>query len=313
MYSEDNNQLSVKKDNFTDKMLYIPGRATYESKVYSVVAIKESGFASSSSLETVYLPQSITSIGANAFKSCAALTAIYYGGTKQEWDAIAKGDGWASGSTLLTKVVCSDGEAEVSTDDTAPTEFTVTFESGDTTVDTKIVVKRDGKVERPAKNPTLNNKAFLGWQTTKDGSTVDFDFDTQITADTTISAKWENGSVRLSYTAISGGKSVKYNSDLENIDLYVYVAGLVDDVAVIAVSDNFLNGDSAVIRIFLPQSITSIGSQAFINCAGLKGINFGGTMAAWKAMVSGNSWFSDSDSFESVKCSDGTLSRNDFT
>ncbi len=296
-------------------MLYIPGRATYESKVYSVVAIKESGFASSSSLETVYLPQSITSIGANAFKSCAALTAIYYGGTKQEWDAIAKGDGWASGSTLLTKVVCSDGEAEVSTDDTASTDFTVTFITGDgADAVTSQTIEKGGKASRPGTNPAKTNCLFDKW-VTENGGDTSFNFESEITADTKVYAKWISASSGLTYTynsAKSGFEVSKGSCTATEVYVASKYSNGTQTANVVGVAANAFNGATNITKVHLPQGIKSIGNSGFAACTSLTTIYFGGTVAQWEdytALTLGSGWYSGSNNLTIIQCSDGTSTR----
>ncbi len=44
-------------------------------------------------LETLYLPSTLTFIETEAFFDCAALTDVYFNGTRQQWDAIVIGDG----------------------------------------------------------------------------------------------------------------------------------------------------------------------------------------------------------------------------
>ena len=65
-----------------------------------------------------------------------------------------------------------------------PTKYTVTFKNGDTETTVKVV--ENEKVTKPA-DPTKEGYNFLGWY---DREAV-FDFNTAITADKTLTAKWE--------------------------------------------------------------------------------------------------------------------------
>ena len=49
-----------------------------------------------SSMKTISIPTSVTSIGANAFSKCTALTTVNYAGTQAQWKAIASGSGNAN-------------------------------------------------------------------------------------------------------------------------------------------------------------------------------------------------------------------------
>lgn len=49
-----------------------------------------------SSMKSISIPTSVTSIGANAFSKCTALTTVNYAGTQAQWKAIASGSGNAN-------------------------------------------------------------------------------------------------------------------------------------------------------------------------------------------------------------------------
>jgi len=53
--------------------------------------------------------------------------------------------------------------------------------------------------------------------------------------------------------------------------------------------------------------VTEIGSGAFASCRSLSDVQFGGTMAQWKAVQKGGDWSKDV-SAKSVKCTDGEVS-----
>ncbi len=311
-------RLSVAISTFSGDTLYIPGKATFSNgksravfsnSIYTVDTVKASGFASTTSLENVYLPQSIVAIGDKAFKGCTKLSTIYYGGTTTEWKAIEKGTGWASG-TILTKVICSDGEVTISSDETQQIKWTVTFIISGSTSETKDVFDGE-KVTRPETDPTQNNKAFLGWVTTKDGTQY-FNFDSEISADTTLYARLVNSSTELSYTDGSNNGKIVNCMNISSSPTELYVAGKINDRLVDSVSSNFIA--SSVQVVYLPQAIRWISDKGFTQCTSLKTIYYGGTMAAWKAVTNvknnGTKWFANE--FESVICRDGTLEASDF-
>ena len=88
------------------------------------------------------------------------------------------------------------------------TSYTVTFDSdGGTAVDAQTVTYKD-KAEEPAA-PEKEHYVFSGW--TLDGA--DFDFDTPITGDITLKAKWGNEKVLVAYTDGMGLVYVRYEAD----------------------------------------------------------------------------------------------------
>lgn len=66
-------------------------------------------FAYCSSLEKITLPRSVTKIQGEVFADCSNLTEFTFKGTKAEWNAIEKQDGWNE-DCPFTVVHCSDGD-----------------------------------------------------------------------------------------------------------------------------------------------------------------------------------------------------------
>ena len=60
----------------------------------------------------IAIPEGVTEIGAWAFEDCQSLADIRFGGTKAQWKAVKKGDGWDSGIPAST-VLCTDGETQL--------------------------------------------------------------------------------------------------------------------------------------------------------------------------------------------------------
>ena len=78
----------------------------------SVTEIGWYAFAGCTSLPSVVIPEGVTKIDENAFRGCKSLTSVEYGGTKEQWNAVEKGDDWHD-DCPFTVVKCSDGEAPV--------------------------------------------------------------------------------------------------------------------------------------------------------------------------------------------------------
>ena len=74
-----------------------------------VTCIGESAFWGCSGLTSVTIPDSVTRIGDDAFAECWELTSINYRGTREQWEAVNKGDDWDS-DTGDYVIRCTDGE-----------------------------------------------------------------------------------------------------------------------------------------------------------------------------------------------------------
>ncbi len=75
----------------------------------SVTSIGNHAFDGCTGLTSVTIPNSVTSIGNYAFYGCSGLTSINFEGTKEQWNAITKGDNWNNGVATDCTITCSDG------------------------------------------------------------------------------------------------------------------------------------------------------------------------------------------------------------
>ena len=74
--SEMKSEGSTKGANSYSGNIDIPETVTFNSNIYPVVGIQEYAFYNSTGLKTVAIPESITSIGSEAFSGCTGLEAI---------------------------------------------------------------------------------------------------------------------------------------------------------------------------------------------------------------------------------------------
>lgn len=79
-------------DNTTTKIV-LPPVANYSGVYYPATGIAESVFAGATALETIVIPGTVANIGANAFADCTVLKDVYFGGTKEEWEAVQVAEG----------------------------------------------------------------------------------------------------------------------------------------------------------------------------------------------------------------------------
>lgn len=75
----------------------------------TVTTIGASAFRHCNALESIKLPKSLTSFGTDAFFGCNALISIVFEGTVEQWDAIAKYNRWYD-DVPATHVHCTDGD-----------------------------------------------------------------------------------------------------------------------------------------------------------------------------------------------------------
>lgn len=74
---------------------------------YTVTAIGEKAFANKTSITTVYIPKTVTKLGSKALLGCYSLTNITYQGTSAQWNTVAKGAEWNSGTGHYT-IYCTN-------------------------------------------------------------------------------------------------------------------------------------------------------------------------------------------------------------
>lgn len=68
-------------------------------------------FSGCKGLTSIIIPDSVTLIEGKAFLDCSALTSIKFKGTKAQWRAISKGEGWDY--NVPESVMCTDGNVEM--------------------------------------------------------------------------------------------------------------------------------------------------------------------------------------------------------
>ena len=130
VYEDANNQLknssSVGKltelflDAGIDPLKYMQNVPThyihYASKVNSIVipdsvtSIGDYAFEGCSGLTSVTIGNNVTSIGRRIFTNCNNLKEITFNGTVKQWNAIKKASMWNHGVPENIKIICKDGE-----------------------------------------------------------------------------------------------------------------------------------------------------------------------------------------------------------
>jgi uncharacterized repeat protein (TIGR02543 family) len=137
-------------------------------------------------------------IGSYAFDGCSALRDVYYGGTRKLWEKISVGGG---NERLSQATIHYEGFVG---------NWTVSFDANGGSAVAAQTVEEGEKAAKP-ENPAKAGFWFCGWYADTALGTL-FDFDSAITADTTLYAKWAapdlvlpTGLTEIGEEAFSGG------------------------------------------------------------------------------------------------------------
>ena len=96
---------------YNDNRDYVP-TSLDEVIITGGASIGERAFLSCYLLQSATIPNSVTSIGLEAFWGCSAMRSFAFEGTVEQWNAVTKGRRWNS-SSAISSVVCSDGTVSV--------------------------------------------------------------------------------------------------------------------------------------------------------------------------------------------------------
>lgn len=196
----------------------------------------------------------------------------------------------------------------------------------DSKADTVQQVKENDKAVRPTTDPTRNGYAFVGWYSAADGTT-EFNFDTTITADTTVYAKWnktQTGRKEVVFEAEdtnlngksgpglsgtgSGTSMIEYSNTLgasnDRFVGYLYEAGVSLEFQFN--SDVATSTAKLVLRLSAELRDFSIGPDSYIVYLNSKAINY--STISFTNVPKGSS--DDTQSIHALPFADFTIAEN---
>ena len=234
------------------------------SNAANLKEIGEAAFAGCSNVTQIEIPASVTNIEEYAFGGCEQLKSVTFApGSKLE----TVDSGAFSGCDNM-KIYYSDSNVETALSgkvgsETMVKRVKVTFDpNGGSEVDSQTV--ESGKnVTEPTPKPTRAGWNFAGWYTKdEDNEYKPFDFNTTITEDITLYARW----------TASGtcGDNLTWILDSDGT-MTISGSGAMADYSGPS-SQPWADQRSSINRVVIGDEVTSIGRNAFANCPGLKAV-----------------------------------------
>lgn len=269
-----------------DTEIYIA--AVYENE--PVISIGECVF-SGHEITSVTIPDSVTSIGNQAFEQCGSLTSVSIG----------------KGVTEIGDFAFDECE-----------NLTEIYYTGDIASWCAIGGIGDSRLMWSRRKRTLyiNGKELTGKLIIPDNITAigDYAFEhcgsiTSVTIPDGVTVIGE-----AAFENCSALTSVTIPDDVTFIGCYAFSGTSLTSVilpdGISSVEEGVFYSCKSLTSVTVPDSVTSIDYYAFGDCAELKTINFKGTKAQWNAVKKYNKYWMDGAGDFTVRCTDGKLDKN---
>lgn len=257
-----------------DNLSYIPKTSLKTLIITSGESIGERAFYNCTMLESVTLPDGLTSIGGSAFYGCTALMSINIP------DSLTSiGDEAFYGCTALTSINIPDGLTSI-----GDGAF-----YGCTTL-TSISI--------PDSVTSMGYDAFLECSSLSEvilGNGI-----------TSIASCMFKNCTSLESIIIPSGVTSIGSSVFEGCSSLTSI--IIPDGITRIVNYTF-NGCTALESITLPESVTSIGRDAFNNCTLLSSITYKGTVEQWNAISKYSSWNNGTGDY-TIHCTGGDIAKS---
>ena len=149
------------------------------------------------------------------------------------------------------------------------TNFTITYDTcgGDSL--SSVQVDNGEKLTKII--PTRNDYVFMGWY--EDNSyTKKFDFNTEITKDFTLYAKWSNNLAEIYDFSLTSDFSFYIITGYKGESTELVLPRLYDNLRVLSIGENAFKNNDFITKITIPNTIEIIRNSAFANCSKLQDI-----------------------------------------
>ena len=268
-----------------------------------VTRIDNYAFYKCTSLTSVNVPSGVTYIGCGAFQNCSSLTSIYLPDTVTTFEHLYGDMHTFSGCSSLTEVRLPNGITEIGgnmfygctslTSIMIPDSVT---SIGDrafadnkamTTIVIPLTVTKMGlKVFLYCSNLTVHCRAVSkpdGWDSNWDGDAASVVWNSSLTPE-----------VCFTFTELSNGTYSVKARDVNNLPNEVSIPSSYNGKAVVSIDDSAFEY-ATITKIYIPNSVTSIGNRAFASCSSLANVIIPDSVTSI-----GNSAFYGCSSFTSI-------------
>ena len=238
----------------------------------SVTSIGSYAFYNCTNLAKIVIPKSVTSIGNSAFLGCQSLAETYFNGTKEEFTAILSDN--YSNPCRCNSALYLNGSKE----------------------DSSFIVIPDGKTSISYKE--FENLTRIATITIPDSVTSieDYAFSgstglTSITIPDSVTSIGDNA-----FYGCTGLTSITIPESVTSIGSSAFegctgLTSITIPASVTSIDSSAFRDCTGLTSITIPASVTSIGHWAFLDCTELKTVYYTGTLKQWLAINMGSTPF----------------------